>query len=493
MTFSGDGRSAKPDRLLAPASLLSLAVLTLLALVLRWSTFGDPDITADETFYHTVGLAMHHGALPYVDVWDRKPLGLFIVYWAITAFSPTPLAYQIAACASAIATAFVIGRIALRWTGRQGALLAGCLYLVWLTPLFGFGGQSPVFYNLPMAGAALLVLNALPRLRAGNVPRSVPLAMLLAGCAITIKTTALFESLWFGLACLTAAARSPMPRGKLLGHAIGWAAIGALPTLAIALYYAIVGHWPEFWHAMVTANTSKPADWTSGLIRLRILWIGIMPVVLAALAGLASAGGAVRSFVLGWLVAAIAGLFAVPNFYPHYLLPMLVVLCVAASPVLERKWAGLVIFAVLAFFSLRTVTPFRPGKAEQSERTFAELSAAIRAHDGGHGLLVYAGPAQLYPMTGNPFPTPLAFETHLSQAEEQDVSHLSTIGEMRRVLAAKPGAVVLPLEVRNGPVIPETWSMLNGYVRTNCRLIIVRRADDWLAHDDLAVWGDCKA
>lgn len=474
------------------ANLIPLAVFTLLALVLRWSTFGDPDITADETFYHTVGLAMHHGALPYVDVWDRKPLGLFLVYYLITAISAAPLAYQLAACASAIATAFVIGRIASRWTGRQGALLAGCLYLFWLTPLFGFGGQSPVFYNLPMALAALLVIDALPALRQGQLPRSVPFAMLLAGCAITIKSTAVFEGAWFGLACVIAAARSAMPRGRLLAYAAGWALIGALPSLAIAAFYALAGHWMEFWHAMVTANLSKPADWTSGLIRLRILWIGVMPLVLASVAGLASAGGPVRGFVIGWLVAATAGLFSVPNFYPHYLLPMLVVLCLAASPVLDRKWAGVAIFAVLTIFALRAYPPIRPGKAERSERTFAELASAIRAHDGGRGLLVYAGPAQLYPMTGNPFPTPLAFETHLSQDEEKDVSHLSTIGEMKRVLAARPGAVVLPLVVRNGPVIPETWAMVNGYVRTNCRLIMVRHAEDWLASDNLAVWGDCR-
>jgi hypothetical protein len=120
------------------------------------------------------------------------------------------------------------------------------------------------------------------------------------------------------------------------------------------------------------------------------------------------------------------------------------------------------------------------------------MAQAIRAHDGGHGLLVYAGPAQLYLLSGNRFATPLTFETHLSQATERNVSHLDTVAELSRVLAARPGAVVVPVTVRNGPVIPETWAMVNTYVRTNCRPVLRRHVEDWLLADDLVVWGDCR-
>lgn len=468
------------------------AVLVLLALVLRWSSFGDPDLMADETFYQTVGIAMHHGALPYVDVWDRKPLGLFLIYWAITGISAAPLTYQLAAAACAAATALVIARIAQRWTGPQGALLAGAIYLVWLTPLFGFGGQSPVFYNLLVASAALLVLRARPRLERGGGSMAANMAMALAGCAITVKTSVVFEGAFFGLALVAASLRSNEPLAWILARAARWALLGALPTLLIALWYAAVGHWPEWWHAMVTANLAKGGDWATSSLRLVLLWRLIMPVVLAAAAGLALLPRADRGFPAGWLLAALVGMAAIPNFYPHYALPLLAVLCVCIAPLLGRGWLGIVVAVVLAGLSLRAETPFRPGQAARSARTFAEMTAAIRAHDGGRGLLVYAGPAQLYPMTGNPMPTPLAFETHLSQITERNVSHLDTVAEMRRVLAKKPGAVVLPVEVRNGPVIPETWAMVNGYVQANCRPVLQRKVEDWLLADELLVWGDCR-
>jgi len=463
-----------------------------LALVLRWSSFGDPNIMADETFYQTVGIAMHHGALPYVDVWDRKPLGLFLIYWAITGISAAPLAYQLAAAASAAATALVIARIALRWTGAQGALLAGALYLVWLTPLFGFGGQSPVFYNLLVASAALLVLRARRKLERGGGSAAASLAMVLAGCAMTVKTSAVFEGVYFGIALIAASLRSSEPLAWILARAARWALLGALPTLLIAGWYAFVGHWPEWWHAMVTANLAKGGDWASSNLRLVLLWRLIMPVVLAAALGLILMPREDRAFPAGWLLAALVGMAAIPNFYPHYALPLLAVLCACAAPLLGRGWLGIGAALVLGGLSLRAETPFRPGQAARSAQTFAELTAAIRAHDGGHGLLVYAGPAQLYPMSGNPLPTPLAFETHLSQASERNVSHLDTVAELRRVLAKRPGAVVLPVQVRNGPVIPETWTMVNGQVRANCRPVLRRKVEDWLLADDLVVWGDCR-
>lgn len=490
ISFAEPGERSLWARLDAPAA--RLALLALLATVLRWSTFGDPDLAADETFYHTVGLAMHHGALPYVDVWDRKPLGLFILYWAITGISPAPLAYQIAACASATLTAFAIGAIVRRWSGPQGSVLAGAVYLAWLTPLFGFGGQSPVFYNLLVACAVLLVLGGQAKLASGRRSTRASLAMLLAGLAITIKTSAVFEGVWLGLVCLSAARQCNRPLIWIVARATGWMVLGAAPSLAIALYYALVGHWPEFWHAMVTANLAKGGDWLTSTLRLTMLWQLLLPVVLAAVAGLLLVPGERRGFLTGWLVAALLGLAAVPNFYPHYALPLLVVLCVCAAPLLNRGAAGLIAAALIIGLALHAEPPFRPGQAARSQATFAALSDAVRAHDGGHGLLVYAGPAQLYPLTGNPFPTPLAFETHLSQVTERNVSHLDTVAELRRVLAARPGAVVLPLQVRNGPAIPETWALVNGYVRANCRLITVRRAEDWLLSDDLAVWGDCR-
>ena len=62
------------------------AGILLFATLVRCQTFGDPFIGFDEQFYLLVGDRMwHHGDLPFVDIFDRKPIGLFLIYAAIRA------------------------------------------------------------------------------------------------------------------------------------------------------------------------------------------------------------------------------------------------------------------------------------------------------------------------------------------------------------------------------------------------------------------------
>jgi hypothetical protein len=478
---------SKPSR----QALGRFAILLLAAVILRCDTFGDPNLHGDEVFYQTVGIAMHHGALPYVDVWDRKPFGLFALYWLIAAISEDPLAYQLVATLFAAGTAAAIGAIARRWTSARGGLLAGLCYLLWLAPLQGFGGQSPVFYNLFIAVAAWLVLRAEPALREGRAPGEAALAMLIAGLGITIKTTAVCEAVFLGLFAAWSLHRSPAPRGRVVATAMLWAAVGAAPTLLVAGAYWANGHWAEFWHAMVTSNLAKTSDAPTALLRLSILVALLSPFLLLAALGVRQLEPEGRRFVLLWLLAAVLGLCAVPNFYIHYAMPVLVPLCVGAAGFLARGAGGLWTGAIAAL-SLVLATPFQFAHTRESRAAMAELTRQIRAHIGRGGLLTYDGPSQLYPLTGQPFMTPLVFPTHLSHGIERDVSHLSTLGETERVLALRPGAVVMAQPIRNGPVNEETHRLVLAYVGQRCRLIEAVPVPERLRTDVIVVWGDCR-
>ncbi|MBN8502286.1 MAG: hypothetical protein J0M19_14235 [Sphingomonadales bacterium] len=477
---------------LARTSLLQLVLLLTVALILRCDTFGDPNIGGDEVFYHQVGLAMHHGAWPYVDVWDRKPFGLFALYYLISAISDAPIAYQIAATLFAALTALVISLIAARWTGQRGALLAGISYLLWLGPLQGFGGQSPVFYNLFIASAALLVFTALPELRRGQVPRRVLVAMLLCGCAISIKTSAFAEAVFIGLVAWHALFRSKCSRRLAFATGLIWMAIGAAPTVGIALTYWVHGSWHEFWHAMVTANLDKPVDWHTAGLRILLMFISLSPVVIIAALGLLEQQRGPRLIILAWLAAALAGLAAVPNFYIHYALPLLVPMCVAASAFLDRPKLGPASLIVLAILSITIAPIFQFQHTRQSRAAIAALTQTVNAAVGDGPLLIYDGPPQIYQTSGQPFITPLVFPTHLSQLIERDVSHLSTLSETERVLSLNPGAVVMALRPRNAPSNSATRNRVLAYVGTNCRLVSVIDVPERLRHDLIAVWGYCR-
>lgn len=386
-------------------SLIHLLILIGTALVLRGYTFGDPNLFIDEAFYFAAGNAMNHGALPYVDVWDRKPFGLFALYWAIAGISDNPAAYQIAATLFAALTAWIIGQIATLWSTRLGALGAGIAYLFLLSAFQGFGGQSPVFYNLLIALAALGVARAIPRLHEGRVPVSVPLAMLSAGLAITIKTTALIEAAFLGLFAVSA-----LPRPQWLRRGAEWTLIGAAPTLLIAASYALLGHWSEYWQAMIGANLSSGRwDAHTAQIRLRLMLASLAPILAVAAFGWLDLKGDQRRFVALWILAALIGLTAFPYFHRHYALPLLVPLCVAGAAFLSHKWSGPAAAAALCLLAYREAPPLDFAHTARSKQVMEQLTAAIRVAGSDGPLLVYEGPPLLYTMTGKAFPSPLAF------------------------------------------------------------------------------------
>ena len=475
---------------------IAFALLVLIALALRWDTLGDPNLHGDEAFYQSVGVAMHQGALPYVDVWDRKPFGLFALTWFIALFSHDMMAFQITAALFAAGTAWTIAAIARKAIGDDeagagsGPVLAGIAYLLWLAPLQGYGGQSPVFYNLFIALAALLVLRARPRLRQGQGPFAVHAAMLLAGLAITIKTSALFEAAFLGLFAAWALWRSPAGKARALRTAAIWAAIGAAPSLAIAASYLMIGHWDEYWHAMAGANLAKGVHWPSAMRRAAIMAAVLSPFLVLAALGFYRLRRAERGFVAGWIGAALIGLVAVPNFYLHYALPILVPLSVAGAGVFARRSIGTIAVALIAFLSL-TVAPMKPGHATRSAAAIDRLEELARGHVGDGPLLLFDAPPQLYTRTGQPFATPLVFPTHLAHALERDVSHLSTLAETRRVLALRPGAVVMAHPLRNRPYNEETHRLVLAYVGQNCRLVEMVPTLERQRMDMIAVWGDC--
>ncbi|MGN6357123.1 MAG: hypothetical protein ACTHLU_06545 [Novosphingobium sp.] len=472
--------------------ILQFALLLAVAVILRCDTFGDPNLHGDEVFYHQVGLALHDGVVPYVGVWDRKPFGLFALFYLITAISAAPLAYQLVATLFAAATAWIIAQMAQAWTRPLGGVLAGICYLLWLAPFQGFGGQSPVFYNLFVATAALLVQRALPRLALGERPGGVAAAMLLAGSAITIKTAAFAEAGFLGLICLITLLRSPLGKTVALRTGALWALLGLAPTLAIAAGYWLDGHWAEFWHAMVAANFAKPPSWLDAPLRAGIMLALLAPLLIPAVLGLVAQDRQSRRFVLSWLGAALLGLVALPNFYIHYALPLLVPLCLAASTFLARPLIGLATTAALAILALALAPIFQFDHTVRSRAAIAELTREIRIHRGAGPLLLYDAPPQLYRTSGQPFITPLVFPTHLSHLIERDVSQFSTLNETRRVLGLRPGAVAMAVYPRNLPANVETRQLVLAYVGRHCRLIRVIGTPERLGDAFIAVWGDCR-
>ena len=479
---------------------MRLALFVLLAVALQAVSLGDVNRHADESFYFLVGQRMHDGAVPYVTIWDRKPPGLFALYWLIAGVSHAVLAYQLAACLFAGLTAWVVARIAARLAGSDqagcgAAGWAGALYLLAVVPFEGASGQAPDFYNLLIVGAVWLVLT--DRQVGGGQSagwRSFA-AMALAGAAIMIKQTALFEAVFLGLWVLWRIWRNGAGGAALLRTGLLCALIGAAPTLLFAAWYWQAGYWAEFWYAMVTSNLAKAPHEGKGVRALGTA-LKALPVLLPALWVLARGKwpGETRSFMALWLLAALIGYLSVPNFYPHYALPLMVPLAVLAGVWLAQApcrglWLALLALGNAAFWGNLTDPSWR----RQSNESMGRLAAAITALDsGGRPLLVYDGPVYLYALTGKAPMSPLTFPHHLSHAIEANVSHLDTVAEVERMLAAGPGVVVMARYPRNWPVNVATRGRVLAYARQRCA---VRQTIDLIEAGQrypMVVFGRCR-
>jgi len=440
--------AASPVRL-GGISLPRWVILLVVAIAARAVTFGNPVLHVDEQFYYAVADAMRHGALPFVDVWDRKPVGLFLVYLPAALFGPVLgiWVYQAFALFCVVVTAAIIARLAERagWSG--GALVAAILYILWLNIADGQGGQSPVFYNPLVAGAVLL---ALPRPGEASRPRLLGLtAMALIGLSLQIKYSTLFEGIWIGLFLLWREWRGGRALASVLGYGVTLVLVALLPTLAVAGVYAALGQEQAFLYAnFISVMLRRPDSWQESAGNLLLLALSVAPLVAAAWAGRRVGAGNhadadTRLFLRGWLVAALIGVLLFGSWFNHYALPLLVPGCVCAAAWFGDSARGVQLGWILA------IIVGLLGEAivlDDIDRrgTAVELRALAATIGSGPGCLyVFSGDTMLYPATGRCTVTSYLFPSHLDREREQGAIGVDQAAEVRRIFAARPAVVVM--------------------------------------------------
>lgn len=422
--------------------------LLLLALALRAGTLGNPLDGFDEQFYLLVGDRMVHAhALPYVDIFDRKPLGLFLIAAAACLTPGDPLIpFQLLALLSATGTAWIIHALVRRSAGERAAWGGAAIYLAWLAFLENGGAQAQVFLNLFIASAALLTARARGEPKA--LVRHGTLAMLAAGVALQIKPTCVVEAAAFGLALLWSAHRAGARPARVAGLALLWIAVGLAPTLLALLAYIALGHADAFVFALFVSPLHKLAD-AAQVARTGALQIAAILALPAILAGLAPRAATTeqrtnRRFVYLWLAAALAGLAAWGVFTsPQYAMGVLLPLSIAAGYGFEARRArgcgpALALIGVTAseilVFELRQM---RGGPLQ--------ATALARAAQPTTGcLFVYDGPPALYRLTRSCLLSPYVFPGHLDMANEASPKSLGVdpIAEIERIMRLRPETVV---------------------------------------------------
>lgn len=424
------------------------AFFVLVALLLRMWLFGNPVVHIDEQFYLLMGDRMLSGTLPYVDIWDRKPIGLFLIYAFACLSGDGTVQYQVLATVAAGLTAFTVFRIALHLATPRGAVAAGVAYLLYLLVFNGAGGQSPVFYNLPMAVAALILVRAVS---AEASARALLLygagVMALVGVAIQIKYTVVFEGVYFGCVLLWMAWRGGVRPAGLAGMAAAWASIALLPSLAAWTTYWSMGEGDAFVHANFLSIFGRRQALAPALGRLAVTTAILTPFWLTIFAAprwitAPRADTSVRAVAQGWAVAAVAAYVVMGGYYDHYALALLPALCVVAAPMLGHAGVGHRFTALLLAIGLLVggIATFIRWRDHGSSAQIARMTAMIPP---GSSLFLLDGDPVLYKTMHARFVTRYVFTSHLTNVNEAEALGIDVRSETQRILKQRPEYIVM--------------------------------------------------
>ena len=469
---------------------IALALLTLCAVLVRLPFLGDHNADIDEQLYALIGAQMWEGQLPFSDLWDRKPFGLFLIY-ALAAGTglPAPWSYQLLATAFIVLGAWLLRRLARHVTDHATATGAAIIYIVLMSIYGSHSAQTEAFHVPAMLAMALLV-------RDQGHPAAVRRAfwaMLIGGVALQVKYTVLPQCAFFGAWVLWGQYRQGRSLGGIAAMAAGFAVAGLLPTVMVGLFYAAVGEWDAFWFANFVSFFDRLPAGDSRFIGEQLLFISPMLALMAF--GLYAAfrmrgpdDWATYRFYWLFLAASFVTVYFPSSIYNYYFAALVPGVLLVALPFLDRRGPGKFVPLVLAGAGCFALL-YYPNRIEASQDHRAAMSAlsdAIAPHVGAERdcLWVFDGSTALYQTTGSCLPTRFIYPDHLNNALERDALGIRQIDEVRRILAKKPPVVVTadrPFTAQN----PETLDYVKAaiqrdYVKLQTEEIHDRRLTAWL-------------
>jgi hypothetical protein len=421
-----------------------LTIILLATVATRFSAFGNPTYSSDDPVFLLIGQAILDGQMPYVDIWDRKPIGIYLIFAGIRLLGGTGIVEsQLVAGLFAFATAVTIERSCRYFAGQQGSILATFTYLMFLPMFRGAAAQATIFYNLFMALAAFLVIRSI--FRAGPpTMRTCIVAMLLCGLSMLVKQTTAIEGCLFGLALVVIGLRRGWNPKEAVQKALLMIGVALLPTLASLAAFAWLGHLGDYWFAAFRSNQLRAGDIAVG--RGLSLAKLALPLVLVAFWGLISrirrGEREINFFILGWTTCALASLFVIPLFYFYYFTPVLLPLIASAATILDQRRGGLLVFSLLLSFTIVQGSILSWPKTREAQSQYRALSQAVDRNLNEGCLFVASGPPSLYVTTHACRPTRFIFPGHLVRSMEAAAIPVDGSAELNRILELEPQVIL---------------------------------------------------
>lgn len=420
---------------------LALAVL---AFVLRMPQFTGLLPGDDEQFYLLVANRMAQGAMPYIDIWDRKPFGLFAIMAITQAIGSDGIfAAALLSTLFAIATAVMIYKIARYHAGPIASLAAGSSYLLFMTVLAGEGWQAAIFYNLFLVTAAWLVMPTAAALIDRRDLLRAAGAMFIAGLSIQVKTNSAIEGAAIGL-WLVVRMYGTQPLPMIARKAALFAAIALVPTLLVAAGFAHLGYFQQwsfanFYSQMLKQELFAPAA------MLRLCWfvMAALPLITCAGYGLwRQPRGDHRLLLMFWAIAAAIDSVAIGNFCLAYLQPFAAIAAILSAHLFGDPRHGKIAFALFALTPLARGVILDPSSARENSAFVRDVTAQIPADVQTKCMLAYDAPAIYYYLTRACLVTPFIFVDQLRSSQEARALPEDATTALLKALARRPKIIL---------------------------------------------------
>ncbi|MEE8573778.1 MAG: glycosyltransferase family 39 protein, partial [Thermodesulfobacteriota bacterium] len=326
-------------------------VYILLALILLGSVLVrlpviDVPLERDEGEYAYIAWRLEHGEVPYKDIFDQKPPGIFFIYYVTFLFSDTTSAIHWMVTLYTLITLFLAFCLSRRLTGSQGAglITTAALASALIQPaLTGQAANTEIFMIAPIIGALLLFTKEFGKNSALNlfgVGLLIGIASLLKQVALTTLLPVAAISLWSYFKT------SSTEKQKKSLFSVPIILIGTVAAWVPALIYFISNAAladminAVFLHNFKYLGTSRN-DFSFEVFFMNFLPIlkGEWPLWAVGVLGiykLYKVQATRAAFALLWLVSAAIGISASAYFFPHYF--------IQATPVLALLTGAGVLF-----------------------------------------------------------------------------------------------------------------------------------------------------
>ena len=233
-----------------PGLVLIVAILGL-AFILRMKFWGQP-FEMDEGAHAYMGWGMLQGLVPYRDMYNGKPPGIYLIHALLFLVAePTALNIKLFASIYTLGTTLAVYYVTRKIAGKKAGIAAALLFGIFSPgpKIQGGGVNSEVFMVLPYTLAALSLLKALDQ----GKQKDYFLTGLWTGLACTFKQVAGVNLFWVACYFLIRVGRiREGDRVSRITKDVLWVAAGAtVPWLPFILYLYLNNAISQFYYWQV--------------------------------------------------------------------------------------------------------------------------------------------------------------------------------------------------------------------------------------------------